>query len=77
MVREGRVGGKTNGMTEERQTKEEKEHNDTHTYTRLQTHRMSLSSLCYHYGISQACAKIELIYRCKLENEIYLTKLSN
>ena len=36
-----------------------------------------LSSLCYHYGISQTYVKMQLIYSCKRENGIYLTKLSD
>ena len=34
-----------------------------------------IASRCYHYGISQTCAKMQLIYGCKRENEIYLSKL--
>ena len=33
--------------------------------------------LCYHYVISQTHAKMQLIYRCKRENEMDLTKISD
>ena len=36
-----------------------------------------ISSLCYHYGISKTYAKMQMIYRCKRENQSYLTKLSD
>ena len=32
--------------------------------------KMLISSLCYHYGISQTCAILQLIYSCKRENKI-------
>ena len=34
-------------------------------------------SLCYHYGISQTYAKMQLIHRYKGENKIYRTKVSD
>ena len=34
---------------------------------------IDILSLCYHYGISQTYAKMQLIYHCKHEKEIYLS----
>ena len=36
-----------------------------------------VSSLCYHYNISQTYGKVQLIYRGKRETEIHPTKLSD
>ena len=44
---------------------------------RGKTERLFISSLCYHYGISQTYAKMHLVYCCKHENEVDLTKLSD
>ena len=33
-----------------------------------------MASLCQHYGISQTYVKMQLIYHCKRESEIYITK---
>ena len=36
-----------------------------------------ISPLFNHDGINQTYAKMQLIYHCKSENKIYLTKLSD
>ena len=38
--------------------------------------KTTISLLCHHYGISQTYAKMQLIYDCQGDNEIFLPKLS-